>query len=120
MDVASKMPLIISLLLPSKAENNRKNARTSQKSPDKIMQCFKSSRVYGTFFYKYQQGNPLKLSSYRLVERPVAQALCLDGGKEARTIRAETEPPETLMRQNMAIWLQDGLPRNLRFPILKV
>jgi len=36
MDVASKMPLIISLLLPAKAENNsRKNARTPQKIPDK-------------------------------------------------------------------------------------
>jgi len=53
------------------------------------MQCFRSSRVYGTFFYKYQKGNPLKLPSYRLVERPVAQVLCLNGGKEAKTIRAD-------------------------------
>jgi hypothetical protein len=46
------MPLIISLLLPAKAENNgRKNSRTSQKSPDKIMQCFKSSRGNWDFYH---------------------------------------------------------------------
>jgi len=51
MDVASKMPLLISLFLPTqKAElSSRKNTRTFQKSPDKIMQCFRSSRGDGNF-----------------------------------------------------------------------
>ena len=50
-DVASKMPLLISLFLPTqKAElSSRKNTRTFQKSPDKIMQCFRSSRGDGNF-----------------------------------------------------------------------
>jgi hypothetical protein len=44
------MPLLISLLLPAKAEyNNRKYARTPQKSPEKIKQYFGSSRGYGNF-----------------------------------------------------------------------
>jgi hypothetical protein len=74
-DVASKMPLIFSPLLPTKAKHNsRKNARTSQKSPNKIMQCFKSARVYGAFFYKYQKGSLFELPSSRLVEGLVAQS----------------------------------------------
>jgi hypothetical protein len=45
------MPLLISLLLPTKAEkNSRKNAQTSQKPPDNLMQYFRSSRGYGNFF----------------------------------------------------------------------
>jgi hypothetical protein len=38
---------------------------------------------------KNQKGSSLELPSSQLVERPVAQALCLNGGKEAKTIRAD-------------------------------
>jgi hypothetical protein len=51
MDVASKMPLIISLLLPAKAENNsRKNARTPQKIPDKNNAMFLEVQGYMAIF----------------------------------------------------------------------
>jgi hypothetical protein len=50
-----------------------------------VMQCFRSSRGYGNFFSigKKPKG---QLTG---TERPVAQALCLNGGKEAKTIRAD-------------------------------
>ena len=38
-----------------------KNARTPQKSPDKLMQCFGSSRGYGKFFWKKTKGQSIQL-----------------------------------------------------------
>ena len=38
---------------------------------------------------KRKKGSPLELPFCRMVERPVAQALCLNGGKEVKTIRAD-------------------------------
>jgi len=43
--------LLIPLLVPTRAENNSgKNARTSQKSQDNLMQAYKNSRVCGVFY----------------------------------------------------------------------
>ncbi|MEJ2727775.1 MAG: hypothetical protein P8185_04545 [Deltaproteobacteria bacterium] len=40
-----------------------------------------------TIFSYHKKDGPLELLCRRPVERPVAQALCLNGGKEEKTIR---------------------------------
>ena len=103
MCVASKMPLILSPLFCQQGlTEQQKNPRTPQKTSNMVMQCFRSSRVHGNFF---------------LVEKPVAQALCLNGGKEkGKNHQGRSEPPEAIKRQNLLIWLQHLPSRHHGFP----